>query len=36
MMAEPFDVMDAGRMAVVADPTGAMFCIWQAKNHIGA
>ena len=35
-MAEPFDVMDAGRMAVVADPTGAMFCIWQAKNHIGA
>ena len=21
----PFDVMDAGRMAVIADPTGAMF-----------
>jgi predicted enzyme related to lactoylglutathione lyase len=31
-----FDVMDAGRMAVAADPTGAVFCIWQAKNHIGA
>jgi len=30
------DVMDAGRMAVVADPTGAMIAIWQAKNHIGA
>jgi predicted enzyme related to lactoylglutathione lyase len=35
-MGEPFDVMDAGRMAVVADPTGAMLCIWQPKNHIGA
>ena len=35
-MGDPFDVMDAGRMAVVADPTGAMLCIWQPKNHIGA
>jgi predicted enzyme related to lactoylglutathione lyase len=33
---EPFDVMDAGRMAVVADPEGAVFCIWQAKENIGA
>jgi predicted enzyme related to lactoylglutathione lyase len=33
---EPFDVMDAGRMAVVADPEGAMFCLWQAKANIGA
>jgi predicted enzyme related to lactoylglutathione lyase len=32
----PFDVMDAGRMAVVADPEGAMFCLWQAKENIGA
>jgi predicted enzyme related to lactoylglutathione lyase len=32
----PFDVMDAGRMAVVQDPTGAMICLWQAKNNIGA
>jgi uncharacterized protein len=31
----PFDVMDAGRMAVIQDPTGAYFCIWQAKNSIG-
>jgi predicted enzyme related to lactoylglutathione lyase len=23
-------------MAVVADPSGAMFCLWQAKKHIGA
>ena len=33
---DPFDVMDAGRMAVVADPEGAMFCLWQAKENIGA
>ena len=36
MMGDPFDVMDAGRMAIVTDPTGAMLCIWQPKNHIGA
>jgi uncharacterized protein len=35
-MGAPFDVMDAGRMAIVADPTGAMLCIWQPKNHVGA
>ena len=33
---EPFDVMDAGRMAVLADPQGATFCVWQAKDHKGA
>ena len=33
---EPFDVMDAGRMAVVADPEGAAFCLWQAGRHKGA
>src|SRR5262249_12836869 len=31
-----FDVMDAGRMAIISDPTGAMLCLWQPKNHIGA
>ena len=36
VIAPPFDVMDAGRMAVIADPTGAMLCIWQKTNHIGA
>ena len=35
-LAPPFDVMDAGRMAVVQDPTGAVFQVWQSKNHIGA
>jgi predicted enzyme related to lactoylglutathione lyase len=33
---EPFDVMDSGRMAVVTDPEGAAFCVWQAKDHKGA
>ncbi|HLG17761.1 MAG TPA: VOC family protein [Blastocatellia bacterium] len=31
----PFDVMDVGRMAMIQDPTGATFAIWQARNHIG-
>lgn len=30
------DVMEAGRMAVVSDPAGAVICLWQAKEHIGA
>jgi uncharacterized protein len=33
---EPFDVLDAGRMAVLTDPEGAVFCVWQAKQHKGA
>src|SRR5258708_26801439 len=33
VMKEPFDVFDAGRMAVITDPTGATFCIWQATKH---
>src|SRR5207302_4926214 len=36
VLVEPFDVMDAGRMAVFADPEGAVFCVWQAKQHKGA
>lgn len=30
------DVMDAGRMAVVADPAGAVIGMWQAGEHLGA
>jgi predicted enzyme related to lactoylglutathione lyase len=30
-----FDVMEYGRMAVLSDPTGAVFSIWQAKQHTG-
>jgi uncharacterized protein len=33
---EPFDVMDAGRMAFVLDPSGAPVALWQAGQHIGA
>ena len=36
VVAEPFDVLDAGRMAVLRDPTGAVFSVWQAKAHRGA
>jgi uncharacterized protein len=36
LLMDPFDVMDAGRMAVFADPEGAAFCVWQAKEHRGA
>jgi uncharacterized protein len=34
--AGPFDVFEAGRMAVIQDPQGAFFCIWQARDRIGA
>jgi predicted enzyme related to lactoylglutathione lyase len=33
---EPFDILDAGRMALLTDPEGAAFCVWQAKEHKGA
>ena len=33
---EPFDVLDSGRMALLADPEGAVFCVWQAMSHKGA
>jgi len=32
----PFDVMDAGRMAFVLDPSGAAVALWQANQHIGS
>ena len=36
VLAEPFDVMDVGRMSVVADPTGAALCLWEPRANIGA
>lgn len=33
---DAFDVMDAGRMAVIADTDGAVFCAWEARNHKGS
>lgn len=34
--AGPFDVMDQGRMAVIADPAGAMLGVWEPRATIGA
>jgi predicted enzyme related to lactoylglutathione lyase len=36
VLSEPFEVMHAGRMALLADPEGAVFCLWQAREHKGA
>jgi uncharacterized protein len=36
LMAEPFDVMDAGRMGVIQDPTGAVLSVWEPHGSIGA
>jgi len=33
---EPFDVFSFGRMAVLGDPTRAVFSIWEPKQHTGA
>ena len=32
----PMDIFDSGRMAMIQDPTGAAFGVWQPRNHIGA
>ncbi|MEO8688653.1 MAG: VOC family protein [Solirubrobacteraceae bacterium] len=36
VLAEPFDVFEAGRMAVCADPEGAVFSVWQPGGNGGA
>jgi predicted enzyme related to lactoylglutathione lyase len=36
VIAPPFDVMDVGRMAVIQDPQGGFFMVWEPKLHIGA
>lgn len=36
VMFEPMDVMDYGRMAFIADPTGAALGLWQPGTNIGA
>jgi len=35
VLVDPFDVMDAGRMSVIQDPTGGIFCIWQMLKSGG-
>ncbi len=34
--APAFDVFDSGRMAVLTDPQGAYFMVWQPGSHSGA
>jgi uncharacterized protein len=36
VVVEPMDVMDLGRMGFFADPTGAVFGVWQPKAFSGA
>jgi uncharacterized protein len=36
VLAPPMDVLDAGRMAVFADPSGAVISAWQPNTHQGA
>lgn len=33
---DPFDVMTAGRMAVISDPHGAYFMVWEPRDTAGA
>jgi predicted enzyme related to lactoylglutathione lyase len=36
IVVDPFDVLPAGRMAVLTDPARALFCVWEAKQRKGA
>lgn len=36
VMMPPMDVMSEGRLMMAQDPTGAMFGVWQPRQHIGA
>jgi predicted enzyme related to lactoylglutathione lyase len=33
---DAFDVLDLGRMAVLKDPQGAVFAVWQPRTRLGA
>jgi uncharacterized protein len=35
VLAEPDDVMTQGRMALLRDPAGAQFGLWQGRDHVG-
>lgn len=35
LLQPPFDAMDLGRMALVQDPAGAVFAVWEAKKNPG-
>ncbi len=35
VLLNPMDVFEAGRMAMLQDPQGAIFAVWQPNQHIG-
>ena len=35
LLMEPTDIADQGRMAMVRDPSGAQFGLWQGRAHVG-
>jgi predicted enzyme related to lactoylglutathione lyase len=36
LLAEPFESLDGGRMAIIADPAGAAIGVWRVGEHRGA
>jgi predicted enzyme related to lactoylglutathione lyase len=34
-LVDPVEVLEAGRMSVLEDPTGARFAVWQGRNLLG-
>jgi len=36
LIERPFDIVDAGRMALLTDPTRAALCLWEPGEMIGA
>ncbi len=36
LLVAPMDVLDVGRMAIFADPSGAVLGLWQPGTHFGA
>jgi predicted enzyme related to lactoylglutathione lyase len=36
VLMEPMDVLDAGKLAVFADPVGGVIALWEAGSHTGA
>jgi predicted enzyme related to lactoylglutathione lyase len=36
VLVAPFDALPAGRVAVIADPSGAALCVWEPRDRQGA
>ena len=36
ILVAPFDALPAGRVAVIADPSGATLCLWEPRDRQGA